>query len=235
VEHKVLNIAVIPNVLTAPEIAEVRGLLGKAKWEDGRSTAGDQSAATKNNQQLPEAAREMPKARDIVSKALARNPQFIARALPKTVFPPLFNRYSGTSNAFGNHIDNAVRTFAPSARHVRTDLSATLFLSEPSMYDGGELIIEDGVGARAMKCAAGDLLLYSATSVHRVAPVTGGERLASFFWIESMIRRDDQRALLHEMDMAILALRTRKGDNAETVRLTGCYHNLLRMWAHVGT
>ncbi len=229
-----MNIAVIENVLTADELSEVRALMAKASWEDGRSTAGDQSAQAKHNQQLPEASLQLQKARGMVSQALARNPQFIARALPKTVFPALFNRYSGMSNFFGNHIDNAVRTFAPTARHVRTDLSATLFLSSPDSYKGGELIIEDGMGGRAIKGAAGDLVLYSASTVHRVAPVTQGERIASFFWIESMIRRDDQRALLYEMDMAILALRQRAGDNDETVRLTGCYHNLLRMWADVG-
>ncbi len=229
-----MNVAIIQNVLSADELKTLSALLSQARWESGGVTAGDQSAQVKRNQQLPETAPQMAQARNIVSQALARHPQFVARALPKTVFPPLFNRYSGESNFFGNHIDNAVRTYALTAKHVRTDLSATLFLSAPTSYDGGELIIEDGVGGRSFKCAAGDLLLYSATSVHRVAPVTRGERLASFFWIESMIRRDDQRMLLHEMDMAILALRQREGDNAETIRLTGCYHNLLRMWADVG-
>jgi PKHD-type hydroxylase len=233
-EHQVLNIAVIDNVLTAQELAEVCSLMAKAKWEDGKRTAGDQSVQVKHNQQLPETAPQVSKARAMVSQALARSAQFVARALPKTVFPPLFNRYSGEHNFFGNHIDNAVRTFAPTARHVRTDLSATLFLSPPQSYEGGELIIEDGLGGRSVKLNAGDLVLYSATTVHRVAPVTKGERVASFFWIESMIRRDDQRLLLYEMDMAILALRQRVGDGAETVRLTGCYHNLLRMWADVG-
>lgn len=228
-----MNVAIIPGILNPGELAEINTLLARAKWEDGRSTAGDQSAGVKNNEQLSEAAPQMAKARSIVSQALARHPQFVARALPKTVFPPLFNRYSGAANAFGNHIDNAVRTFAPTAKHVRTDLSGTLFLSPPESYDGGELVIEDGLGGRALKCAAGDLLLYSASSVHRVEPVTRGARLASFFWIESMVRRDDQRALLHDLDMTILALRQRDGDNAETVRLTGCYHNLLRMWVDV--
>jgi PKHD-type hydroxylase len=224
----------IPNALTLDELTTVRSLLRGAHWGDGKATAGDQSAIVKNNQQLPEAAPEMARARGIVSAALARNPLFVTGALPKTVFPPLFNRYAGTTNAFGDHIDNAVRTFAATARHVRTDISCTLFLSDPDTYDGGELIIQDTFGARSIKLAAGDCVLYPGTSVHRVAPVMRGERLASFFWIESMVRREDQRRVLYELDMAILALRQQHGDTTETIRLTGSYHNLLRMWAEVG-
>jgi PKHD-type hydroxylase len=226
-------LAVLPQVLTVDELRTVRQHLARATWEDGRRTAGDQSAQAKCNEQLPEAAVEMTIVRQIVSEALARNAQFVARALPKVVFPPLFNRYRGSHNFFGNHIDNAVRTYAPTARHVRADLSATLFLSEPDSYEGGELIIDEEGRSQSVKCAAGDVVLYSASSVHRVTPVTSGERLASFFWVESMVRRDDQRALLYSMDMAILALRQREGDHAETIRLAGCYHNLLRMWADV--
>jgi PKHD-type hydroxylase len=222
----------IPQVLAPAELAQVRELLLGADWADGRVTAGDQSAGVKNNRQLPEESQAAQQARHIVSVALARNPMFVTGALPRTVYPPLFNRYAGESNAFGDHIDNAVRTHAATARHVRTDISCTLFLSDPATYDGGELVIHDTYGEQQVKFDAGDLVMYPGTSVHRVETVTRGERLACFFWIESMVRRDDQRRLLYDLDMAILALR-QSGDTAETVKLTGCYHNLLRMWADV--
>jgi PKHD-type hydroxylase len=222
----------IPQALNPDELQQVRSLLLAADWADGRITAGDQSAGVKNNRQLPEDSAAAQQARQIVSVALARNPMFVTGALPKTVYPPLFNRYGGATNAFGNHIDNAVRTHAATARHVRTDISCTLFLSEPGSYDGGELVVNDTYGEQRVKFQAGDLVMYPGTSVHRVEPVTRGERLACFFWIESMVRRDDQRRLLYDLDMAILALR-QGGDSAETVKLTGCYHNLLRMWADV--
>ena len=215
------------------ELAQVRQLIDGAQWSDGRITAGDQSAGMKNNEQLAEDLPAAQQARHIVSVALARNPMFVTGALPKTVYPPLFNRYRGNANAFGDHIDNAVRTHAATARHVRTDISCTLFLSDPASYNGGELVVQDTYGDQRIKFDAGDLVLYPGTSVHRVEPVTRGERVACFFWIESMVRRDDQRRLLYDMDMAILALRQAHGDTAETVRLTGCYHNLLRMWADV--
>ncbi|MBG9387311.1 Fe2+-dependent dioxygenase [Caenimonas aquaedulcis] len=223
----------IPQALNPEELAHVRQLVTGAAWGDGRATAGDQSARVKNNEQLPEELPAAQEARHIVSVALARNPMFVTGALPKTVYPPLFNRYAAKANAFGDHIDNAVRTHAATARHVRTDISCTLFLSDPSSYDGGELVVQDTYGEQRIKFDAGDLVMYPGTSVHRVEPVTRGERLACFFWIESMVRRDDQRRLLYEMDMAILALRRAGGDTAETVKLTGCYHNLLRMWAEV--
>jgi len=233
----------IPQALTSGELAQVRQLVMSADWADGRITAGSQSGAVKNNLQLPEELPAALQARQIVSVALARNPMFITGALPKSVYPPLFNRYGGDANNFGNHIDNAVRTHAASARHVRTDISCTLFLSDPTSYDGGELVVQDTYGEQRIKFDAGDLVMYPGTSVHRVEPVTRGERLACFFWVESMVRQDDQRRLLYEMDMAITALRqkdldSRQGDenqteSAEGVRLTGCYHNLLRMWAQV--
>ena len=223
----------IPQALEPHELEQVRGLLAAAQWADGRITAGDQSAGVKNNEQLPEDLPAAQEARHIVSVALARNPMFVTGALPKTVYPPLFNRYRGNANAFGDHIDNAVRTHAATARHVRTDISCTLFLSAPATYDGGELVVQDTYGEQSVKFDAGDLVMYPGTSVHRVEPVTRGERLACFFWVQSMVRRDDQRRLLYEMDMAILALRQAGGDTPETVRLTGCYHNLLRMWADV--
>lgn len=238
----------IPDALPHDDLERVRELISNADWTDGRITAGSQSASVKNNRQLPEDLPAAIAARQVVSVALARHPMFVAGALPKTVYPPLFNRYGGQTNAFGPHVDNAVRTHAASARHVRTDISCTLFLSEPASYDGGELVVQDTYGEQRIKFAAGDLVLYPGTSVHRVEPVTRGERLACFFWIESMVRSDDQRRLLYEMDLAITALRqqahdawqrrtqgacTESAESAEVIRLTGCYHNLLRMWADV--
>jgi PKHD-type hydroxylase len=223
----------IPGALSADEVERCRALLAVADWADGRITAGSQSATVKNNLQLPEGAPASVAARAVVLGALERHSLFFAAALPKRIFPPLFNRYEGERNAFGDHIDNAVRTAGATGTRLRTDLSATLFLSDPADYDGGELAIEDGFGARKVKLAAGDLVLYSATSVHRVEPVTRGARLASFFWIESMVREDGQRRLLYEMDMAILELRSAYGEIPAAVRLTGAYHNLLRRWAEV--
>lgn len=234
----------IQQALQPDELAQVRQLVLSADWADGRITAGSQSGAVKNNLQLPEELPAAQQARHIVSVALARNPMFVTGALPKSVYPPLFNRYGGDANNFGNHIDNAVRTHAATARHVRTDISCTLFLSEPASYDGGELVVQDTYGEQRIKFNAGDLVMYPGTSVHRVEPVSRGERLACFFWVESMVRLDAQRRLLYEMDMAITALRqkdfnSRVGsdpntpESDEVVRLTGCYHNLLRMWAEV--
>ena len=231
----------IPHVLQPHELAQVRQLILAADWADGRITAGSQSGSVKNNLQLPENLPAAQQARHIVSMALARNPMFVTGALPKSVYPPLFNRYGGTSNYFGDHIDNAVRTHAATARHVRTDISCTLFLSDPASYEGGELVVQDTYGEQRIKFEAGDLVLYPGTSVHRVEPVTRGERLACFFWIESMVRADAQRRLLYDMDMAITALRqkdlekTAQGmaESSAVVKLTGCYHNLMRMWADV--
>ena len=199
----------IQQALLPDELADVRALILGADWADGRITAGSQSGAVKGNLQLPEELPAAQQARHIVSKALARNPQFVTGALPKSVYPPLFNRYGGASNYFGDHIDNAVRTHAATARHVRTDISCTLFLSQPADYDGGELVVQDTYGEQRIKFDAGDLVMYPGTSVHRVEPVTRGERLGCFFWIESMVRLDAQRRLLYDMDMAITALRPR--------------------------
>lgn len=221
----------IPQALNPEELRHVRQLLLGADWVDGRVTAGSQSAMVKNNLQLPEDSAAGQQARHIVSVALARNPMFVTGALPKTIYPPLFNRYGGDANAFGDHIDNAIRTHAATAKHVRTDISCTLFLAEPDSYEGGELVVQDTYGEQRIKFAAGDMVMYPGTSVHRVEPVTRGERLGCFFWIESMVRQDAQRRLLFDMDMAILELRKAGGDTAEVVKLTGCYHNLLRMWA----
>jgi PKHD-type hydroxylase len=221
----------VPEVLSPAELAHCRAIVEGADWADGKITAGTQSEQVKNNRQLAEDAEASLAARAIVLDALGRSALFITGALPKKTYPPLFNRYDGASNAFGNHIDNSVRTSPITGAWVRTDLSATLFLSEPSDYDGGELVIEDTFGSQSVKLAAGDLILYPASSVHRVEPVTRGCRLAAFFWVESMVRDDAQRRLLFDLDMSILTLRQTDGDTPPVVKLTGCYHNLLRMWA----
>lgn len=221
----------VPEVLSPSALARCRAIVEGADWADGKITAGTQSEQVKNNRQLPEDSESARAARAIVLDALGRSALFITGALPKKTYPPLFNRYDGASNAFGNHIDNSVRTSPVTGAWVRTDLSATLFLSEPSEYDGGELVIEDTFGSQSVKLAAGDLILYPASSVHRVEPVTRGCRLAAFFWVESMVRDDAQRRLLFDLDMSILTLRGTDGDTPPVVRLTGCYHNLLRMWA----
>lgn len=221
----------VPHVLTADAIVRCRAILQQADWQDGKITAGSQSGQVKNNRQLPENDPASQAARAIVVDGLANSALFFSGALPKKTFPPLFNRYDKAANHFGNHIDNAVRTSTVTGAWVRTDLSATLFLSSPDEYDGGELVIEDTFGKQSVKLAAGDLILYPASSLHRVEAVTRGTRLASFFWIESMVRSDEQRRLLYDMDTSIIALRERHGETAENVRLTGVYHNLLRLWA----
>jgi PKHD-type hydroxylase len=222
----------VHGVLCADELLQARTILQRADWGDGRVTAGAQSALAKNNQQLAQGSADSRALQTIVLAGLNRHPRFFSAALPKRVFPPLFNRYGGTTNAFGNHVDNAIRYAPGGGERVRTDLSCTLFLAEPDTYDGGELVVEDIYGAQRIKLAAGDLLLYPGTSVHRVEPVTRGWRLASFFWVESMVRSDEQRRLLFEMDQHLMALREKVGDSDPAViGLTGSYHNLLRMWA----
>ena len=221
----------IPEVLSPEQLAHCRQLLQAAPWKDGRITAGTQSEQVKNNQQLPEDCAATGELRKIVMQALNRHGLFFTAALPKKVFPPLFNRYAGAANSFGSHVDNAVRTVPGTQFHVRTDVSCTLFLSDPDDYDGGELVIEDSFGTQRVKLPAGDMILYPSSSVHRVEPVTRGARVASFFWVESMVRDDAQRRVLFDLDMGIVSLRQQHGDTAEVVRLTGCYHNLLRMWA----
>lgn len=225
---------ILPEVLGGAALARTQTLLEQAPWADGKHTAGTQSALVKNNQQLPEDSPLAAELREIVLEALASQASFFAAALPKRIYPPLFNRYAGTSNAFGDHIDNAMRMLRHGphrSTQVRTDLSATLFLSDPASYEGGELVIEEPGGqARRIKLPSGHLVLYPGTRVHRVEPVTRGARLASFFWIESMVRGEEQRALLHDLDQRVTALRERLGDTPELVGLTGTYHNLLRMW-----
>lgn len=221
----------IPEVLNPEQLAQCRSLLDKAEWADGKVTAGTQAAKVKNNRQLAEESAEAKALRAIVLEALSKSALFFTAALPKRIYPPLFNRYGGEANSFGNHVDNAIRTHPASAQHVRTDMSFTLFLAEPDEYDGGELVIEDGFSGRAIKLPAGDLILYPSYSVHRVEPVTRGTRLACFSWLESMVREPQQRELLYELDMAILQQREQHGDSDVSVRLTSCYHNLMRMWA----
>lgn len=221
----------VREILTGESLARCRQIVAGARWVDGRITAGTQSEQAKNNLQLPEDAPQAREAGSLVIEALTQSALFFTAALPKHIFPPLFNCYTGTMNAFGNHVDNAMRTLPGSGRRIRTDLSATLFLSEPDEYDGGELVIEDAGGSQSVKLGAGDLILYPATTLHRVEPVTRGARIASFFWIESMVRENDRRRQLFDLDMAILELRNSVGDTAPVVKLTGCYHNLLRMWA----
>lgn len=211
------------------EVAALRARLAAADWEDGRATAGAQAVRVKNNRQLPpdsDAARE---AGVVIRAALERSPRFLSAALPRLIFPPHFNRYAGDANFYGPHVDGAVR-HAPGGERVRTDLSCTVFLSDPRDYDGGELVIIEGDSRRTVKLAAGQAVLYPGTHVHEVTPVTRGERLASFFWIESMVRSTEQRRLLFEFDEALMALRA-QGESDTTVTLAGTYHNLLRMWA----
>jgi PKHD-type hydroxylase len=222
----------VPGVLTAQELAHCQLLLDRAEWIDGRVTAGHQSAQVKQNRQLAEdseAARELGK---IVVAAVSRNPLFISAALPNRIFPPLFNSYD-VGNGFGTHVDNAIRVSAGTGARVRTDVSVTLFLSEPDAYEGGELVVEDTYGTHSVKLAAGSLVLYPASSLHHVRPITRGRRIASFFWIQSMVRDDGQRALLFDLDNAIRRLGADHPSHPSVVQLTGVYHNLLRSWAEV--
>lgn len=222
----------IPELLTSEQVAEARQALEQAEWVDGRVTAGHQSARMKDNLQVPE---NHPAARQIeetILNALGQNALFISAALPARVFPPLFNRYRG-GQSFGTHVDNAIRQVTGTGHRIRTDLSATLFLSQPSEYDGGELTVEDTYGAHSVKLPAGHMILYPATSLHYVRPVLRGARIASFFWIQSMVRDDTRRALLFDMDVAIQRLNRDVPQHPSAVQLTGVYHNLLRQWAEI--
>ena len=222
----------IPSLLDAAQLAEVREAIAAGEWRDGRVTAGVQSALAKHNLQLANDGEAARRAGEIVLRALGQNALFQSAALPRRIVPPLFNRYDASDgHRFGEHVDNALRPL-PGGGRIRTDLSATLFLSDSADYDGGELIIEDSYGAHSVRLEAGDMILYPATSLHRVEPVTRGSRLASFFWIESMVREDAQRTLLLDMDAAVRTLAGTVGDDHPAiVSLTGAYHNLLRRWA----
>jgi PKHD-type hydroxylase len=225
----------VPNVLNKADVAEFRRIMDASEWEDGRSTAGAQSALVKRNEQLPPDSEVARKLGNRIISALTTNPEFLSAAIPLHIFPPLFNRYAASdAHHFGVHVDNAVRGDPLTGLRIRTDLSVTLFLSEPEEYDGGELVIEDTYGSHEVKLPAGDLVLYPASSLHLVTPVTRGTRLASFFWLQSMIRDTNDRSLIYDLDTAIQALAERLGrDDPETVKLTGIYHNLIRTWAEV--
>jgi len=221
----------LQNVLTPEELRQARTLLADADWLDGRATAGSQAVQAKNNEQLPQGSDASRTLQALVLQALNRHAIFFSAALPKKIFNPLFNRYGGHTNCYGRHIDGAVMHSRSQEQRVRSDVSCTLFLADPADYDGGELAIQDTYGSQRIKLPAGDMVLYPSTSLHEVLPVTRGFRLASFFWIESMVRSDEQRRLLFDLDMNLLRLRERHGECAETTALTGTYHNLLRMWA----
>lgn len=222
----------IPDVLTAEQAAECRKKIERTQWVDGRVTAGHQSARAKNNLQLAENhpfAREMG---EVILSALENNSLFMSAALPARVFPPLFNRYEG-GHSFGNHVDNAIRQITGTSHRIRTDLSATLFLTNAEDYEGGELVIEDTYGVHSIKLPAGHMILYPATSLHNVRPVTRGARISSFFWIQSMVRDDGERTILFDMDMAIQRIAENAPDHPSVLQLTGVYHNLLRRWADI--
>jgi PKHD-type hydroxylase len=220
----------IPALLDASGVAVIRGIIDAAEWTDGNVTSGRQAAQAKRNMQLPEKSPAARQAGDIIMAALEKNGQFFSGALPLKVFPPLFNRYDGGMN-FATHIDNSIRFVPGTPVRVRTDMSATVFLSDPADYDGGELTVQDTFGEHSAKLAAGDMVLYSATSRHHVTPVTRGSRVSAFFWIQSMVRDETARVMLFDLDNAIQGLRKQVGDNEELVSLTGLYHNLLRRWA----
>lgn len=221
----------IPEVLSKDEVRHCRSVMDRAGWVDGNVTAGPQSASVKRNTQLPEASAEARELGEIVLAGLSRSPLFISAAIPLRIFPPLFNRY-GEGDYFGTHVDGSIRAIPGTGTRIRTDLSVTLFLAEPDEYDGGELSIEDKYGVHEVKLPAGDLVLYPSTSLHHVKPITRGWRICSFFWLQSMIRGSDERALLFDLDQSIQELSAEKGvEDAACVKLTGIYHNLIRLWA----
>ena len=222
----------VPGVLNADQVARCRDVMLKAAWVDGRVTAGHQSAQVKNNLQLPENSPEARELGNMVIEALGRNNLFMSAVLPKQVFPPLFNRYD-PGMTFGAHVDNAVRGIPGSGMRIRTDVSSTLFISAPEDYDGGELLVEDTYGSHSVKLPAGDMIVYPATSLHHVTPITRGSRIASFFWTQSMVRDEGRRSLLFDLDMAIVKFGRDHPEHASVVELTSVYHNLLRQWAEL--
>jgi PKHD-type hydroxylase len=221
----------IPDLVSPGQLAEIRATIDAADWIDGNATSGTQSALAKSNEQLPEDGDAARHAGKIVLDALAASPLFVAAALPLKVFPPLFNRYAG-GQAFDTHVDSAIRIRRGSDFRIRSDLSATLFLADPDSYDGGELVIEGAFGEQAVKLPAGHMILYPASSLHHVAPVTRGTRVASFFWIQSMVRDNEARRILFDLDSAVQSVAATNGQaDPAAVKLTGVYHNLLRRWA----
>jgi PKHD-type hydroxylase len=222
----------IPNILSKSEVLELRARISAADWVDGKQTVGAQGARVKQNRQLPEHSTVSQALSLIVLSALKKNAVFFSATLPHKIVPPLFNSYEGGEH-YGLHVDGAIRQLPFSEGHIRTDLSATLFLSEPEDYDGGELEVLDTYGTHEVKLPAGDLILYPSTSLHQVKPIIRGERVCSFLWIQSMIKDDQQRTMLFTMDQHIQSLRSQLGDNAEILGLTAQYHNLLRMWSEV--
>lgn len=222
----------IHELLSKEQLVACRKLLESNNWVDGQVTAGHQSAQVKDNQQLPEDHEHAKSLGDTILVALEKNPLFMSAALPLKVFPPLFNRYQD-GQSFGNHVDNAIRQVRGTPHRVRTDLAATLFFSNPDEYDGGELVVEDTYGVHSVKLPAGHMILYPASSLHHVRPVTRGARLASFFWIQSMVRDDGERTILFDLDVAIQRLTSDAQDHPSVVELTSLYHNLLRRWADV--
>ncbi|HWB05101.1 MAG TPA: Fe2+-dependent dioxygenase [Verrucomicrobiales bacterium] len=226
----------IPDVLTADQVAHARKVLDAAEWVDGKVTAGHQSSKAKDNMQIPEGSPASQELGNMIVEALGRNPLFVSAALPLRVFPPLFNRYTG-GQSFGTHVDNAIRQVPGTPHRIRTDLSATLFLTGPDEYDGGELCVEDVYGVQRVKLPPGHMILYPATSLHHVTPVTRGARICSFFWLQSMVRDNGHRSLLFDLDLAIQRLSRDLAGNPSaeqsSVQLTGVYHNLLRQWAEM--
>jgi PKHD-type hydroxylase len=222
----------VPAVLSPAEVADARRRLDAAAWIDGRVTAGHQSVRVKHNAQLAEDDRTARALGGVILAALERSSLFVSAALPLKVFPPLFNRYE-SGQSFGNHVDNAIRQVSGTPHRIRTDLSATLFLSDPSEYDGGELHVEDTYGVHRVKLPPGHVVLYPSTSLHNVTPVTRGARVSSFFWIQSLVRDDGQRTLLFDLDSAIQRVSRDVPDHPSTVQLTGVYHNLIRQWAEL--
>jgi PKHD-type hydroxylase len=223
----------VPNVLTADEVGRIRAILEANEWVDGRVTAGDQAAKAKFNLQIPDGSPAAMEAGDIILRALGRNPTFNSAALPLRVLPPLFNRYD-IGMTFDAHVDSAIRAMPHNGMRMRADVSTTVFLTPPEDYDGGELVVEDTYGSHTVKFPAGDMVVYPATSLHRVIPITRGSRWASFFWTQSMIRDDGMRTMMYDLDTAIIEIRKRLPDTEPAVvALTSHYHNLLRRWAEI--
>lgn len=222
----------IPDLFSPQQVEEIRRRLDSAEWIDGRVTAGHQSTLAKNNLQIPEGHPVAKEVGELILQTLGQNPLFVSAALPMKVFPPLFNRYTG-GHSFGTHIDNAIRHLKGTTHRVRSDLSATLFFSNPEEYDGGELVVEDTYGIHSVKLPAGHMVLYPSSSLHNVRPVTRGARVSSFFWIQSMVRDDGARTLLFDLDNVTQRIAAEQVDSPNAIRLTGIYHNLLRRWAEV--